>query len=327
MNNYCPLIFHGVYIERFANGNHSISPCCLAKKSVANSNVIDFSNNPYLNNIRENNKNNNRPSECRACWELEDAGGESKRLVSIDSYKTNNIPLDYRNELYNLDYNTLPICNAKCVICSPRYSSTWASAAGISLKPIVSNSYNHLDGLDLNDLKILYFNGGEPLLTNEHLTVLKQINNIAEVEISYNTNGSCYPDEEVLAIWNQAKSVTIAFSIDGIGDRFEETRTPLKWDKVSENIKKINLLPQINIQCAYTIGNHNIYDLGDTIEWFGQLPNFDVFSQFHVHYVNSGHRLNLLNNLLDSQKQDFKKELLKFNRFHWYHSINNLLST
>jgi MoaA/NifB/PqqE/SkfB family radical SAM enzyme len=323
-NNYCPLIFHSIYVERVSNGKHYISPCCLAKKSGATADSIDFANNQYLNSIREENKNNKRPDACQVCWTLEDVGGESNRMVSIDSYKKLSIPLDHTTLLYNLDYNVLPICNAKCVICSPRYSSTWAAAKGLSLKPIVANNYNHLDGLNFNNIKIIYFNGGEPLLTDEHLNVLKKINNINSVEISYNTNGSCYPSEEVLNIWSQAKSVTIAFSVDGIKDRFETTRVPLKWNTVSANIEKMNLLPNIDIQCAYTIGRHNVYDLEDTINWFGQLPNFDVFTQFHVHYVNIQHPLSLKKSS-DDQKQKYKQELLKFNKFHWYSAISNIL--
>ena len=285
--------------------------------------VNDFVNSQHLKDIREENKNNKKPSACQACRTLEEVGGTSKRMMSIYSYKKNNIELDYEKILYNLDYNTLPICNAKCVICSPQYSSTWAAAKGISLKPIVANNYNHLNGLNFDNIKIVYFNGGEPLLTDEHLTVLKKINNIANVEIIYNTNGSCYPSDEVLDIWSRSKSVTIGFSIDGIEDRFEETRAPLKWHTVSANVEKMNLLSNINIQCAYTIGRHNVYDLEDTINWFGQLPNFDIFTQFHVHYVNTDHPLSLTQ-IPNNQKQKYKEELLKFNKFHWYSSIYNI---
>jgi MoaA/NifB/PqqE/SkfB family radical SAM enzyme len=322
-SNYCPLIFHGIYIERVANGRHYVSPCCIAEKSKATADSIDFVNSQHLKDIREENKNNKKPSACQACWTLEEVGGTSKRMMSIYSYKKNNIELDYEKILYNLDYNTLPICNAKCVICSPQYSSTWAAAKGISLKPIVANNYNHLNGLNFDNIKIVYFNGGEPLLTDEHLTVLKKINNIANVEIIYNTNGSCYPSDEVLDIWSRSKSVTIGFSIDGIEDRFEETRAPLKWHTVSANVEKMNLLSNINIQCAYTIGRHNVYDLEDTINWFGQLPNFDIFTQFHVHYVNTDHPLSLTQ-IPNNQKQKYKEELLKFNKFHWYSSIDNI---
>lgn len=323
-SNYCPLIFHGIYAERTLNGGLSISPCCLAKQ--VNVDSIDFENNEYLTTLRKENKNNLRSSACDACWSLEDKAGESKRKITIDWYKNNNIIQDYSAKLYHIDYNTLPICNAKCVICSPKYSSTWAAATNTRILGNLSKfDYKHLDLLNFDNVKQLYFNGGEPLMTSEHVAVLKKINNLAEVDIMYNTNGSCYPETEVLELWKIAKSVTIFFSIDGIGKRFEETRTPLKWNTVSTNIQKINDLSYIDVHCSYTIGKHNVYDLEDTVNWFDTLPNFDTFEKFHVHYVNPGHTL-YFNTASANELSGFKKEMLKFNNYHWYSSISDSMT-
>lgn len=323
-NNYCPLIFHGIYSERQLNGKLSISPCCLAEQAPAES--IDFEGNAYLNNLREENKNNVRSSACNACWSLEDQGGESKRKVTIDWYKNNNIIQDYSAKLYHVDYNTLPICNAKCVICSSKYSSTWAAVTkNYNIKDLLKFDYKHLDSIDFSNVKQLYFNGGEPLMTKEHVAVLKKINNLPEVDIMYNTNGSCYPETEVLELWKIAKSITLFFSIDGIDKRFEETRTPLKWDIVSTNIQKINALSYIDVHCSYTIGKHNVYDLEDTINWFDKLPNFDTLEQFHVHYVYPGHAL-YFNTASAAELIGFKKEMLKFNNYYWYSSIHNSMT-
>jgi len=323
-STYCPLIFHGIYSERLVTGKQSISPCCLARKSEPFLGEINFANNEYLEEIRQASRDGKKHAACINCWTLEENGGESKRQVSIDQYKDMDLPLDESIKLYNLDYNTLPICNAKCVICSPRYSSLWAVDAGHNIKNLLTQDYNHLASLDLSNIKIVYFNGGEPLLTKEHLTVLKKIDKISEVDIFYNTNGSCYPTAEVVDIWSKARQVSIYFSIDGIGKRFEETRTPLKWDLVSENIKKINLLDNINIQCSYVIGRHNVYDLEDTINWFATLPNFDPLTMFQVHCVNPGHKL-AIHRASAEEKELFKKELYKFNKFHWYNSIGNYI--
>jgi sulfatase maturation enzyme AslB (radical SAM superfamily) len=324
-NNYCPLIFHGIYAERSLNGKLSISPCCLATQSAAD--LIDFDGNTYLSSLRTENKSNLRSTACKPCWDLEDKGGESKRKVTINWYTDNNIIQDYLIKLYHVDYNTLPICNAKCVICSPKYSSTWASVSPNDriLKDLSKFDHKHLDLIDFDDVKQLYFNGGEPLLTNEHYLVLKKINNLAAVDIMYNTNGSCYPSTKVLELWKIAKSVTIFFSIDGVGQRFEETRTPLKWDKVSANIEKINNLSYVDVQCSYTIGKHNVYDLEDTVNWFAKLSNFNTLEKFHVHYVNPDHAL-YFNTASADELSGFKKELSKFNNYHWYLSIYNSMT-
>ena len=318
-NIYCPLAFHGLYVERHPDTGYSISPCCLCEKSSNKTGLIDF-NDTYLTEIRNKFRNGVKPDECRQCWDLEDNGGESKRLVYADQQQET-----YHDTLHYLDYNTMPICNARCVICSPKYSSTWANYLGVkSATNIVKNDYNYLKELDLREVKSIYFNGGEPLLTREHIMVLQQVGDLSAVDISYNTNGSCYPDDTAINIWNNCGSVTIFFSVDGIEDRFEETRPPLKWAAVSSNIEKINLLKNINIGCSYTIGMHNIFDLSDTINWFSGLPNFDVYTQFHVHHVTADHEL-YFNGISADDQILFLREMLKFIKFHWCASIINCL--
>lgn len=320
-NNYCPLIFHGIYVERSFSHN-LISPCCLAKKKQIIHGQIDFLKNTSLNKLRDENKNNIRSIECNACWNLEDAGGESKRQVTIDQYKRKKIPMNMEPILYSIDYNTLPICNAKCIICSPQYSSTWAAAKGKNLKNILIENKNHLEGLNLDNIKTIYFNGGEPLLTNEHYMFLEKVKNIEDVDLMYNTNGSCYPNNEVLSIWARAKNVKLFFSIDGIEEKFETIRTPLKWNVVSSNIKKIHENYNFEVHCSFTLGNHNVYDLDSTISWFKNLTNFDVKSRFHVHCVNTGHTLSFQKTSY-SDKIKFIQEIKKFKNYYWYTSVIN----
>jgi hypothetical protein len=318
-NNYCPLIFHSIYIERSFH-TIDVAPCCLAKKQSLPQQSINLLNNDYFVNLREQNKNNLKSTECSVCWDLEAIGGESKRQVTIDQYKRNAIPLDYDTSLYSIDYNTLPICNAKCIICGPKYSSAWAATKGISLKNIIKDNYDHMTGLDLNDVRTLYFNGGEPLLTKEHCMVLSNIKDLSKLEVEYNTNGSCFPDDKILSIWSNLKKLTLYFSVDAVGLKFEEIRDGLKWNEVSSNIKKLNSFEYINVQCSYTIGTHNLFDLEETINWFKMLPNFDPYKQFHVHWVNSEHCLSL-KNISPDNKIKFLNELKKFKKFHWFEPL------
>jgi uncharacterized Fe-S cluster-containing radical SAM superfamily protein len=316
-DNYCPLPFHGLYVERLPNGKNLLSPCCLAKTSKP-VDQIDFNNNTHLTKIRNGFLLNKKPTECEQCWKLEELGGESRRLVYRDIYQNIINP----NGLITLDYNTLPICNAKCVICGPKYSSTWATASGSievkDVKDVVKNSKKSLNNLDLNNITHLYFNGGEPLLTEEHVEVLKQVKN---ADISYNTNGSCFPKKHVIDLWKQQKSVTIFFSIDAIGKNFNIIREKLDWNQVSENILKFNELGFVKIGCSYTIGGHNVYDLEPTINWFSKIIN--VKENFHVHYVNPGHKL-YFNNFKD-QRELFLNEIKKFKDFYWFESISNAI--
>lgn len=312
---YCPLAFHGIYIERLPNGKNVVAPCCLAEKS-APVDIIDFKNNPHLVKIRKEFEQGNKPKQCKQCWRLEEHGGESRRLVYQDMYRDVVDP----EGLVTLDYNTLPICNAKCVICSPKYSSTWATEAGAwEIKDTVKNTNDHLKDIDLSGIKHVYFNGGEPLLTDEHVNILKQVK---DADITYSTNGSCFPKEHVLDLWRQQKRVTVFFSIDAIGENFNRIRERLDWNQVSNNISKMHLeLDNVVIECSYTLGGHNVYDLEPTINWFRRMIN--VKKHFHVHYVSPGHEL-YFDNFKD-QHDEFRKELEKFKDFHWYNSIISTL--
>jgi hypothetical protein len=324
---YCPLIFHGIYVERTGNGAYQIAPCCTSKKSQVLTQTIDFVNNRYLNVIRTAANNNVRAPQCQSCWVVEDNGGESRRQVYMDRFKENQATIP---ELISLDYNTLPICNAKCIICGPYFSSAWIQDAQL-LKlgsrgaiTIIDKEQNQLDGLDLTQLKSVYFNGGEPLLTNDHVTILTQLQNINEVAVSYNINGSCYPTEDVLQLWSKAKEVTLSLSIDGINEQFEYIRNPLIWKQVSDNIAKLNnCLPNLKINIAYTVGLHNVFGLHECINWCNtNIDKFDVATQFHVHTANGKLDIKFAGREL---RKSFLNELslIDNNKFYWGTSLKN----
>ncbi len=324
---YCPLIFHGIYVERAGNGAYQIAPCCISKKSQVLTQTIDFVNNRYLNVIRTAANNNVRAPQCQSCWVVEDNGGESRRQVYMDRFKENQATTP---ELISLDYNTLPICNAKCIICGPYFSSAWIQDAQL-LKlgsrgaiTIIDKEQNQLDGLDLTQLKSVYFNGGEPLLTNDHVTILTQLQNINEVAVSYNINGSCYPTEDVLQLWSKAKEVTLSLSIDGINEQFEYIRNPLIWKQVSDNIAKLNnCLPNLKINIAYTVGLHNVFGLRECINWCNtNIDKFDVATQFHVHTANGKLDIKFAGREL---RKSFLNELslIDNNKFYWGTSLKN----
>jgi len=310
----CALATGGIYIQRYPNGTHAVAPCCISDNSAPSNKPIDFYNDPHLVEIRNDLKNGIKHPACHQCWKLEEKGGESRRIVSNDNY-----PENKNNSLIAIDYNVLPICNAKCIICNPTFSSIWATETGSwEIKDIVKTNHNHLEGLDLSNIELVYFNGGEPLLTDEHLTLLRRISNTT---VYYNTNGSCYPSKETIKLWKKQRYVTLGFSIDAIGENFNRIRERLDWDQVSKNILKVHKELNVAIECSYTLGGHNVYDLAPTIEWFSQIIN--VKKHFHVHYVSPGHEL-YFDNFKD-QHNEFRKELEKFKDFYWYKSIINAL--
>lgn len=276
-DNYCDKIFHGLYVQRSWNNQTKIAPCCVAGQSEPKELPIDFVNDKYLKKLRQNTKNNLRNTECNFCWKYEDNNQVSKRSEKFTN------TTDDPSVILGLDYNTLPICNAKCIICGPKFSSSWIEDSiklkkkgynskfmfyDASIKEIDNKKFNH-DGLDLSQLEILYFNGGEPLLTNDHIDVLSRIKDLENVNLRYNSNGSIYPSNEVLEYWNKTKTTTIWFSIDAVGDQFNYVRFPLEWEEVKSNIIRLhNEQPKINVCLLCTIGIHNVFEIEKVLDWF-----------------------------------------------------------
>lgn len=212
----------------------AISPCCLYP--VNKTNEIKFHTNPILVDPRNQWNNNISPDGCIACKLAEDSGNSSRRHGSNQWYADHG----YNNtdvELLRIDYWTGDTCNLRCAICGPNNSSAWKEELQIpSTKRKQTVNYAWKD-LDLSKLKMIHFNGGEPLLSKEHIIFLDTVPDKSQVIINYNTNGTIKPTAQLLTLWSKFKLVQLDFSIDDIGDRFEYQRYPAKWVDVVENLK------------------------------------------------------------------------------------------
>lgn len=229
-------------IDAFKNLNiayrHStlaISPCCISPARPIYG-KLDFYNNGYLKLVRDQWTTNQFPAACNSCKNAELAGLGSRRLGSNQWYADNNVDnLDV--ELIRLDYWTGDTCNLRCAICGPNDSSAWKEELNLPLELKKSNVNYFWKELDLTKIKFVHFNGGEPLLSKEHVLFLEAIPDKAQVEVTYNTNGTILPSKKLLELWKQFKSVLLAFSIDDVGERFEYQRYPAKWADVTKNLQ------------------------------------------------------------------------------------------
>ena len=205
----------------------SISPCCVSPTVPVDQ--IDF-NNQYLIDIRDVWKTGEFPSACMSC-----KNKKSSRMAGSNQWYANNNFDNTDVELVRLDYWTGDACNLRCVICGPEYSSSWKQELNLPVQQSVSNRF--WKTLELSQLTFVHFNGGEPLMSKEHMAFLEAIPNKSHVHINYNTNGTVLPSKRLLDLWGEFKIVQLDFSIDDIGERFEYQRFPAKWDKVAENLQ------------------------------------------------------------------------------------------
>lgn len=250
-----------------------IGPCCLTR-SVATE-KIDFYNNEYLQSIRSTWEKGIWPRSCNSCKEAENRGEISRRQGSNQWYRDNGM-YDTEVKLTRVDYWTGDLCNLACAICGPESSSVWKQELNYpveSKKTIVNDFWTKAD---ISHIRYVHFNGGEPLLSKEHVRFLHAIPNKNLTHINYNTNGTVLPTQELVDLWSQYKLVQIDFSIDDIENRFEYQRYPAKWKDVVENLQWFidhaphNCIFGVNTSVSI-LNTHNLANLNNWLQ-----ENFSV---------------------------------------------------
>ena len=284
----CPLYNKGLYIEKLNSTDAYVSMCCFQTPSEQPYTTVDFHNNDYLEKIR------NYPEqapECNKCFENERAGNQSYRQGQLLAFAQQGIVSDDRKQLVSFSYNCESVCNLKCITCGPKFSSLWRpeyQQLGYSTTHMDFKRGTHrnnvFESLDLSAVELLHFQGGEPLLTDDHELILKQIQRQGSIDrliVSYNTNATIFPTPDTVELWRQTKLTKLYFSIDAVGEQFEYIRFPAAWSQVEQNMMAIRDLNLNNmwIELGVTIGLANLFYLQDIIDWrdqhFSQLNNGD----------------------------------------------------
>ena len=285
---YCPLLFQGLYVEKVNNNQVKTAACCLNRPGPA-VDKVDFENDTYLQHQRQQVLQQRPPEGCATCYRVDSQGGVSSRQLALRKF-----PSSTDLQLHKLDYNVDPVCNARCIQCTSYYSSAWAAedqaygkAPARSPNQTLRNKISH--DVDVSQVNDLYFNGGEPMLSQEPLDILQKIDqagNLEKLNLSLNTNGSIRPSDEIIDLWKRCGRVLVNFSIDATGAAFEYIRNPLSWQTVKENIQWLaeQNIPKMTINVAYTMGIHNIDLVRPTQDWFSeQSKNWKNTTNFHVH--------------------------------------------
>jgi len=229
--NTCYDAFKNIWISNLGN-QLEISSCCVAVQVPVDK--IDFKNNSHLTQIRDEWNLGKFPTACNDCKKTEELGMTSRRQGSTQWYKDHNRD-NTEVDLIRMDYWTGDLCNLACVICGPRNSSRWKQELSIQSNRVIVNKFWR--SLDLTKLEFIHFNGGEPLLSKEHVKFLKEIPDKSRVSVNYNTNATVLPDQYLLDLWSEFRLILLDFSIDDIEERFEYQRYPAKWSEVVNNLQ------------------------------------------------------------------------------------------
>ncbi len=284
------------------------TPCCIASgayfkddngndMNVLTTTFDEALNSPTLKKLKEDLKNNIRPSVCDGCWKLEDLGVESKRIR--DNERVSHVDLK-ENELHFLELNMGNICNLSCRICNIYSSSNWKKEHKTILNPDMSNDrLNEIvkscsqpfsdesmvwDEIEKNidTVKILDLYGGEPMLMKKQWSILEKcvLNDIAKDKfVHFNTNGTIFK-EEYFEILKKFETVDISFSIDGVGEKFNYLRYGANWDEVKSNIllwlEKTKSLKNFKFHICYTVSILNVLD-------FNEVAEFAIENNIRIH--------------------------------------------
>ena len=296
-------------------------PCCLAedeitdtdgnKYSLLTTNLNEVHTSDYMQKLRQQFLDGDKPQTCRKCWNEERSGRTSKRMHTLNRLEHIVTDTEWTADakpLVFIDFKLGNICNLKCRICGSWSSSTFA-AEEVRFEGKDSFHYQMLkDGAGprrnqkfwteidklMHQVRYLEFTGGEPFMIQEHFQLLQRMveKGIAHnVEIHYNTNGTQFP-EHAEEIWKHFKTIEIAFSIDDVEERFEYQRANAIWSEVNTNMDRFEQMrdrnTNIQLQVCSTVNVFNVMYLEGLANWIDK-RNFDFiyWNMLHEAYYHS----------------------------------------
>ena len=301
-----------MHLHAFPDGR--AYPCCFAldKLPVGDVNkesMEDVFNGAKMKQMRLNMLSNKPSKECFKCYDQEQSGFFSLRLSS-NKHFGHNISMtentkpdgtaDFIIKYWDIRFSNL--CNMACRSCGTWFSSNWyedhkkltgsppphakimkAGRSGNDIWDQLLKQFDHVEQF--------YFAGGEPIIMEEHLRILKELDKrkMYHVRLIYNTNfsKSHFKGTDIFELWNKFDSVSIGASLDAEGARGELMRKGTVWKETVANRKRMmEVCPQVDFYISATVGLSNALHVVD----------------FHRNWVEQGF----------IKPQDFNFNLLQF---------------
>ena len=286
-DNFCMLPW--MHLHAFPDGR--AYPCCFALDKLHVGNVNEQSmeevfNGEKMKQMRLNMLANKKSRECAKCYDQEDSGFFSLRMSS-NKHFGHNIGMventkpdgtaDFIIKYWDIRFSNL--CNMACRSCGTWFSSNWYE----DHKKLTGAPPNHAKimkaGRSSNDIweqllkqfdhvEQFYFAGGEPIIMEEHLRILKELDKrkMYHVRLIYNSNfsKSKFKGTDIFELWNKFDSVSIGASLDAMGPRAELMRKGTVWKETEENRKRmLEVCPQVDFYISATVGLSNALHVVD----------------------------------------------------------------
>jgi organic radical activating enzyme len=245
-------------------------------------NLKEYANGKPLKDLKSALLNNEKHPNCDWCWKNEE-----------NNLKTHRIKEKRTNGLSSIHIRLNNVCNFKCRMCGPAFSSTWAIENkkhkyfvfedNEITKDTFQNNSQYLFPLlkkeiSRGNLKHLSISGGEPLITDAHFKLLSFLidNNLTNITLGYSTNLSRldYAGIDLLSLWKKFDKVSLEASLDGWGPAVEYSRTGFSLKTFKKNFTKaFEYIDTIN--CVV-----NIFSV-----W--TLPDIEKFRKYGLNIVYS----------------------------------------
>lgn len=247
---------------------------------------------PTRREIQEALERGERHYNCQACWDEEDAGRESRRVIHnrINAHIPANPPSPRI-----MDLKLGNTCNLACRTCWPEVSSKWVNDFyEISIRPTGQPYREYLKTWDtiqlsydrenemlwsrlreyITDVEYIDIFGAEPMLLARLFDILGYCadSGVSQHQsLHINTNGTIWNPRYIETL-TKFKHVQLDLSIDGLGPQFDYIRYGETWATVEANLQRYRDLAKdnrnINICVCVTICSLNVYYLPEIFDYF-----------------------------------------------------------
>lgn len=273
-NTFCRHLSNGFKIDVTWDNKLLWSPCCYYSKKVP---LLDRE--AFEKEMARTSTATDWLPECHLCQQMEESSAGiqvSPRLSSFNRITQDNLDAGVCG---NLEMSFDPKCNAACLSCGSYISDTWKKydyRHGIKDIGVITNhgpemTEQLISAVALDHLEELYILGGEPFYSTTGNQMLRHLHathhNIGQIRLRYQSNGSIIPDDETKELWKGFKSVEVSLSLDGIGERFNYLRWPLKWHRVERTVADLLGTTTATISVNATISPLNVWYFQELDAW------------------------------------------------------------
>jgi radical SAM protein with 4Fe4S-binding SPASM domain len=303
-------MFPWVHLNATPKGD--VYPCCSNDYTdpvgnTKDNTLAEIFNSPKMKELRVDMLNERKNKICDFCYKHEEAGPYSFRNYSKEQFANRFdeiVPTtqedgtvdEFKMRYFDIRFSN--ICNFKCRTCGSEFSSKWGEEMKKNYDPnhpvlihvddnkgtVLDEVLEHIEHIDL-----AYFAGGEPLITDEHYTMLEAMirKGRTDITLRYNTNASNikYKKHDILDLWKHFKKIELSCSIDHYGERAEYMRKGTDWGKVEENLLTFRDLDYVIFQMNTVFSIYNYSTIGDFYQYLKDTNIVRTEDWYHSLYL------------------------------------------